>query len=99
MALGTTLLMALGWLATATFVVSYHLLARWWRYPEGRHLMAFTFCMNVFLTEWLAYRIWGDYPGRLELLLGTFAAGDVLLIWRVVLLYCNQIDRRRPRRP
>lgn len=98
MVLATTLLLVLGWLATATFVAAYHLLARWYRSPEGRHLMAFTGCLNVFIAQWLAYRFWGDFPGRMELLFVTFAAGDVLLVQRVVLLVRAQLARRRSQR-
>ena len=82
----TTALMIAAFGACLTFVTVYWSTAPWWRREWGRHTMAFVASLGLLVGLILAGRIWGDYPGRRQLVLISFAALTVLLWQRVYLV-------------
>lgn len=82
----TTLLVAAAFGACLTFVAVYGTTAPWYRSEMGWHMMAFVFSLGLILGLSLAYRIWGEYPGRKVLLIVAFGLLTVLLWQRVYLV-------------
>lgn len=82
------------------FCFTYAIIAPWRRTVEGWHLMTFTFVIGVAFS-WIAYRLvvihhHVDIPLRTEAArAGIYVALAVVLVWRLVLLVCTQILRRR----
>ena len=78
------------WSATAmlTIVIAYyHLTARWWKTPEGRHIMAWTFVMWTVLMLATASTIGAlSLEVRLWIRLVVFALFLWLGIWRFLLI-------------
>ena len=96
MKLATTLLVALAFGACVTFVTVYASTAPWREREWGRHTMAFVASLGLILGLVLTYRVFGEYWGRRELLLISFAALTVLLWQRVYLVIRAQrppVDR------
>lgn len=99
MTLVSTLLTATALAACITFVTVYATTAPWRSTEWGRHMMAFAVCLGLLLGLGLAYRIFGDYPGRQVLLAVVFATFTVLLWQRVYLVIRAQRPPRRTDRP
>jgi ABC-type spermidine/putrescine transport system permease subunit II len=81
-----TVLVAIGTAACGAFIVLYHRWHDWSGDHTGRHLMATQTAIGVVLLAVLAFRLWGDYPGRQAVV--TIAFGWVVfsLCQRVVML-------------
>lgn len=100
--IGTIGLVA-GAVAATLFCVAYHLSARWWTSPEGRHLMAFTGTLALVLT----YSMWRTLttappplPTGVEVVrMLTFCGVGGLLVQRCWMLARAQIWASWRRRP
>lgn len=75
---------AAGFLA---FIVLYQR-TRWWRQPEGRHLMFTTASLALITGLWFVGRLVGGLP--LQLWAAVLAPLAVAAWWRVVLLWRRQ---------
>lgn len=81
--------------AALLFCVAYHLSARWWTSPEGRHLMSFTGTLAAVLS----YSTWRTLtspplplPASVEVVRALiFCAVAGLLVWRCWMLGRAQI--------
>lgn len=95
----TTALMIAALAACITFVTVYWTTAPWWRSEWGRHTMAFVASLGLLVGLILTYRVFGDYPGRRQLLLVSFAALTLLLWQRVYLVIRAQRPPTEDRDP
>lgn len=82
--------------------VIYHVLAPWWRYEMGRMIMAVIGGIVSFAASGLATLIWGEYPGRVAVLLGLrlglIVVGGWLICQLVVAQAYGELRRRGPER-
>ncbi|MCE7081141.1 hypothetical protein [Streptomyces sp. ST2-7A] len=77
--------------AAVVFCVAYHVLARWWRSPEGRHLMAGAAALGALGGYTVAIMVWPDaVPALRWVRAGLVLALAVLLAQRTVLLWRAQ---------
>lgn len=67
------------------FVVLYHRAYRWWTNDFGRHLVAFSACLGLFLTYYLVLAFWPEMPARVGIRTGLFTLLTVVVVWRLVL--------------
>jgi hypothetical protein len=69
------------------FVVLYHRAYRWWTNEFGRHLVAFSACLGLFLTYYVVLAFWPEMPYWLRLWLrtGLFTLLTGVIVWRLVL--------------
>lgn len=63
-------------LALLVFIPRYHVVTAgaWRHHPWGRHVMIISVCMLLVLAQAVAFRIFGDWPGREWVLLAMFAS-------------------------
>lgn len=67
------------------FVVLYHRAYRWWRNEFGRHLIAFSACLGLFLTYYLVLAFWPGMPWRAGIRTALFTLLAAVIVWRLVL--------------
>lgn len=91
----TTAIVALGFGLGVAVMIAYGVLSPWERSPVGRMVMALVGSITAVQGFSLAARIWGDYPGRVILILIMYASFVVTLGWMLVLVVGNQLDARR----
>lgn len=90
MRLAWLILDAVGFAASATFVVMYATGSRGWHHsPFGRNIMAMAACLALLLGMVLVQLVFR--PPRVMWLVGL-AALDVVMWWRVYLLWQAQHD-------
>lgn len=77
------------------FVVSYQLLARWWRTVVGRSMMAFAASETLLLTTAVIAWLWPEFPQRRIIGVISFGLFVVVSWWRVIALWRAQLLRRR----
>lgn len=93
---GTTLL-ALALLGSGLFVVTYTRRVRWWRTPIGWYLIGAQGVLLLLAGNGLAFRLFGDYPGRQAANLAVFAFW-VSAAWLLnVIAWRENRPRRHPR--
>lgn len=81
--------------AGVVFVVRY-LRTTWFRSPMGWHAMTFMLVAVILLSLGVSKELFGaDWPGRAWVRLVAYTLINVVLWWRVVLLFTGQ-RRRRP---
>jgi hypothetical protein len=73
------------------FVISYQVLARWWRSEVGRTMMAFALCETAVLGLSVLVMAFGDFWGREALALLAFAAFTAVSWWRWLVLLKAQL--------
>lgn len=95
MTLASTILVAAALAGDLLFVAAYVITAPWWRSEWGRHMTAFGVSLGAILALSLAYRLFGDYPGRQVLLLVAFGALTLLLWQRAVIVIRAQVAPKR----
>lgn len=80
-------LIPLTFLASGAFVITYHVLARWWETSFGKSLMTYQLCMTIILGLSTVQTLTGiDHPALSIFGLVVFAVVPWALIWRVVVL-------------
>lgn len=67
------------------FIVTYHVLARWWKTPEGRNVMALALLLMMFSLVIIIRR--AGFPDAARLMTdGLFYLVGVTFLWRTGLL-------------
>lgn len=90
-------LLVAAFLGGLNFVISYHVLARWWRSDVGRTMMAFALCETAVLGLSVLVMAFGDFWGREALALISFGAFTAVSWWRwLVLLKAQLPDAGKP---
>lgn len=81
-----------------TFVVTYHVRARWWETETGRNVMAFMAVVAAVCTLAAIRIVAGaglDTPWYAWLRVAVFAPVPVVIAWRILLLVRAQAEVRR----
>lgn len=77
------------------FLVVYSTLARWWRSPAGRHVMAFMgACALVIGLRVISLHV-GPYPGEWYVRVGALWLAVFVVWWRVAIVVRAQLAVRR----
>jgi hypothetical protein len=84
-------LLVAAFLGGLNFVISYQVLARWWRSEVGRTMMAFAMCETAVLGLSVMVMTFGDFRGREALSLAAFAAFTAVSWWRWLVLLKAQL--------
>lgn len=84
-------LLVAAFLGGLNFVISYHVLARWWRSEVGRTMMAFAMCETAVLGLSVLVMTFGDFWGREALSLLAFVAFTAVSWWRWLTLLKAQL--------
>ena len=82
-------------LGSLNFVITYQVLAKWWRSEVGRTMMLFAMCETAVLGLSVLVLAFGDFWGRQALSLLAFAAFTTVSWWRWLVLLRAQGDQRR----
>lgn len=77
-----------------TFVVAYHITARWWRSEIGRNMMAFAAAETLTLGAGVWALAFGDSPARRLISLAAFGLFTITSWWRAVTLLRAQVRKR-----
>lgn len=80
--------------ADLAFIVIMHVWVPWRTNPWGRHVMAFSYALASILLAGLAFLLFGDYPGREQLLSALYVVLAAVLWQRV---YLTAREHRRSR--
>lgn len=83
----TLALLVISWAGCWAFVVLYTRAYKWWHNEFGRHLVAFSACLGLFLTYFLVLAFWPGMPywPRIWLRTGLFTLFAAVIVWRLVL--------------
>lgn len=79
-------LMVLGFVGCAWFVFRYTQRFRWWSTEWGRHLIAFSSCVGLFMAYFLLLAAWPGLPWKNTVRTALFASLIAIIWWRVVML-------------
>lgn len=78
-----------------SFIVLYHLKARWAKTTAGRHMMSFSIALELVLLLGVAPVTFGtDYPGRPLARVFVYGLLAVAIFYRIRLLYASQREHR-----
>lgn len=88
------LLLVAAFLGGLTFVVAYHVTARWWRSGIGRTWMALVASETVLLGTAVWLLAFGDSPARRVVGLAAFVLFTTASWWRSVMLLRTQTRKR-----
>lgn len=79
------------------FVVLYHRAYKWWTNEFGRHLVAFSASLGLFLTYYVVLAMWPGMPEGLRLWArtGLFTLLTAVIVWRLVLFGRVSLAQRR----
>lgn len=80
--------------AVVLFLARY-LMTRWFSSPMGRHTMAFTVVIVIVLGLAGSHQVWGDWDHRNWTRMVAYALINIVLWWRVALLFGGQRSGRR----
>jgi hypothetical protein len=72
--------------ADITFIALNHAWTAWRSNPWGRHVMFFSYTLAALLTFGMARLLFGDYPGRRELLACLYVVLAGVMVQRVWLV-------------
>lgn len=81
----TLALLAASTLGCWLFVFLYHRAYRWWRNEFGRHLVAFSASLGLFLTYYCVLAVWPSMPWRVGIRTALFTLFALVIVWRLVL--------------
>lgn len=77
------------------FIALYTLVAKWWRSPLGRNLVAFDASLSLTLLPSVVHHAFGVSSALSEpfawFTLGAFAAVPCVIVWRAVILVRMQL--------
>lgn len=90
------LLLVAAFVGCLVFVITYQVLAKWWRSEVGITMMAFAACETAVLGLSVLAMVFGDFWGREALALVAFAAFTAVSWWRWLVLLRAQTERREP---
>lgn len=91
------LLLVAAFVGCLNFVITYQLLAKWWRSEVGITMMAFAACETAVLGLSVLMLAFGDFWGRTALTLLAFAGFTAVSWWRwLVLLKAQRPDAGKP---
>lgn len=96
-AVGTALVVTSAALAVAC-VVAQGMLARWWKSPAGRHVMAFQAVLAACLGLWALRLVVPDGAWFIALRLAAFTGVPVVLGWRLLIIVQTWRRMRREHR-
>lgn len=88
-------LLAEGIAACWAFVVLYSVKHRWWHNDFGRHLVALSTCLGLFLTYYGLLVFWPDLPGKDVIRLVLFVA--LIMVINQRLWVFGRYERARTR--
>lgn len=91
---GTALVVASAVLAIAC-VVAQALLARWWKTPSGRHVMAFQATLAACLGLWALRLAIPEGAWFIAVRFAAFACVPVVLAWRLAIILRTWRAQRR----
>lgn len=78
-------LLALGIVGCWAFVYRYARTYRWWGNEFGRHLVAFSSCLGLFLSYYAVVVVFPNMPGKDAIRLTLFTILVVVILWRLLL--------------
>ena len=81
----TLVLLGVSTLGCWAFVALYHRAYRWWGNEFGRHLVAFSACLGLFLTYYCVLAVWPGMPWRVGIRTALFTLLAAVIVWRLVL--------------
>jgi hypothetical protein len=84
-------LLVAAFLGGLNFVITYQVLARWWRTEVGRTMMAFALCETAVLGLSVLALAFGDFWGRQALSLLAFCGFTAVSWWRWLVLLKAQL--------
>lgn len=91
------LLLVAAFAGCLVFVITYQVLAKWWRTEVGVTMMAFAACETAVLGLSVLMLVFGDFWGRQALALIAFAGFTAVSWWRwLVLLKAQRPGRDEP---
>jgi hypothetical protein len=80
--------------ADVTFIALMHAWVAWRGNPWGRHVMVFSYALAAILVAGLAALVFGDYPGRPQVL-SVLYVGLAAALWQRVYLTVREHRRSR----
>lgn len=90
-------LLVAAFLGGLNFVITYQMLAKWWRSEVGRTMMAFAMCETAVLGLSVLVMAFGDFWGREALGLLAFLGFTCVSWWRwLVLLRAQRPGKDEP---
>jgi hypothetical protein len=94
----TLALLVISWAGCWAFVVLYTRAYKWWNNEFGRHLVAFSACLGLFLTYFGVLAFWPGMPYALRIWLrtGLFTLFAAVIVWRVALFW--RVDRAQDKK-
>lgn len=91
------MLLVAAFVGCLVFVITYQVLAKWWRSEVGVTMMAFAACETAVLGLSVLMLVFGDFWGSQVLALIAFAAFTAVAWWRwLVLLKAQRTGRDEP---
>lgn len=78
-------LLALGLIGCWAFVIRYMRRYDWWATEFGRHLIALSSCLGLFMTFYAVLAVFPRLPGAAAIRLILFTVLVAVILWRLVL--------------
>lgn len=76
-------LLTVGIIGCWAFVYRYARTYRWWTNEFGRHLIAFSACLGLFLTFYAVITAYPRLPGAAAIRLTLFTVLVAVIVWRL----------------
>lgn len=78
-------LLLVGIVGCWAFVYRYAKTYKWWSNEFGRHLVAFSASLGLFLTFYGVLSVFPNLPGQKVIRLGLFTVLVAVIVWRLLL--------------